>query len=508
MENDVIVSIKLFYSFLYPFAVLFVSGFVLYSSRAYRQTRFFAVAFAVLLVGAIYGGFFGIRELLFGVAKPEPYFPVVDHLLDTLFLVLILYALMRVVWRQHLDSVNLFLLADLVATGLLAFFIGRGYISVWQEGMRFGGYWGDHVFEVYHAVLILFAIYLLVPVGWRSRSTGTVLMGGGFALLFVSHLNHLYNLLTASNQSVLWFLLEHVFSLMFVFMLGVGLVMKGEGGESFLGRFESEVDLVESLKKRIMDLEELHRRLSESESKYRTLVETMNEGVIVIGGKGRINYCNRFFSEFLGFETDEVIGKPVSEFLRSPVDFKPYNTFEVEWKRKGGGSRPSVVSTSLYRAGGTTGILCTISDLTATRYYQMREEWKTILSDVVPILLKSAPVQRRQAVIRQLSTRVEKLVTEKLPEQPESLRQVGETACSIMNEIGGDFTLRETSNGGLEVINTRCPWGENVHHTYCMLTRSIFTRIFSRYARVVVEMEKTLGNRDECCKLVIKNISK
>jgi PAS domain S-box-containing protein len=269
------------------------------------------------------------------------------------------------------------------------------------------------------------------------------------------------------------------------------------------------VNTVVALKQRVNELEELQRRLSESERKYRTLVETMNEGVLVVDGDGKIHYCNSFFSGMLGCDDEEIIGNNVSMLL-DDENLKVYreqlnssHTFELQWKERGGGGRSTLASTAPYNTNNVTGTLLTIADLTTIKYYKSREELKTALSNVLPLLLTETLSQRRDAVIGKLSAEVEKLLFKKFGSEI-SLKKVGEMTCGMMNDIGGEFMIEEIEEG-FEVINTRCPWGEKVHHTYCMLTRSIFTRIFSKYnPTVVVDMEKTLGNMDECCKLIIK----
>ncbi len=514
MKNDIILLIKFLYSLLYPVLVFLVVGVVLYISirRGSRWSGVFASAFTVLLLNALYNSILELRYQFTGIPKPEPYFPLIDHTMETLFLVLIVYALMRVIWKQHISNVNFFLFANLAITLLLAFVIGRSYINTWHEGMLFGNHWGDHVFEVYHAVLILSSIYLLVSVGMKLHSTGTLLIGTGFLLLFISHINHIYNLLTASNENVFWFILEHAFNIVFVLLLGIGLVMRDSKGKSFIERFETEVSTVEKLKQRISDLEELQRRISESEKKYRTLVETMNEGVVVVDSMGKIHYCNSFFSNMIGRSNEEIIGSNISRLLDDAnlkVFKKKLNSshpFELEWYVKEGEKKPTLVSTTPYN-NSISGTLCTIADLTTTKYYKTREELKTVLSSVLPLLFERTSPQIRDVVIRKLSIEVEKLIVKKLGGK-RSLKEIGEIACSMMNEIGGKFTIHEVV-GGYEVVNIRCPWGEKVHYTYCMLTRSIFTRIFSRYNHdVYVQMEKTLGNQDDCCKLIIKSKNK
>ena len=62
-----------------------------------------------------------------------------------------------------------------------------------------------------------------------------------------------------------------------------------------------------------------HRRaekaLHESEERYRTLVETMNEGLVVISENGLLTYVNDQVCQRSGYSRDELIGRPVTGFL-------------------------------------------------------------------------------------------------------------------------------------------------------------------------------------------------
>ncbi|RLA84988.1 MAG: hypothetical protein DRG31_04155 [Deltaproteobacteria bacterium] len=63
--------------------------------------------------------------------------------------------------------------------------------------------------------------------------------------------------------------------------------------------------------------EEVRRRtkeLAESESKYRVLVEDINDGYFVIQ-RGRLVFANRAFCEMHGWSLDEVLGRPWADFV-------------------------------------------------------------------------------------------------------------------------------------------------------------------------------------------------
>jgi len=68
----------------------------------------------------------------------------------------------------------------------------------------------------------------------------------------------------------------------------------------------------------IQDITERKRTeeaLRESEERYRTLVETMNEGLDILDENGVTIYVNDKLCEMLGYSRDEMIGRPVTDFL-------------------------------------------------------------------------------------------------------------------------------------------------------------------------------------------------
>ena len=57
------------------------------------------------------------------------------------------------------------------------------------------------------------------------------------------------------------------------------------------------------------------KALAKSEDRYRNIVETLYEGILVISNEGEILFTNKRFSEMLGYPTEEIIGHFCSEFM-------------------------------------------------------------------------------------------------------------------------------------------------------------------------------------------------
>jgi diguanylate cyclase (GGDEF)-like protein/PAS domain S-box-containing protein len=67
---------------------------------------------------------------------------------------------------------------------------------------------------------------------------------------------------------------------------------------------------------------ESEKRLAESEKKFRTLVETQSEGIILVDPNEKVYFANRAAESILGVGVDELVGKNMS-------DFAPEDQFEI-----------------------------------------------------------------------------------------------------------------------------------------------------------------------------------
>jgi PAS domain S-box-containing protein len=93
----------------------------------------------------------------------------------------------------------------------------------------------------------------------------------------------------------------------------------------------------------------------QEEGKYRTLVDSMNEGLGVQDANGVITFMNRRACEMLGYDLEELIGKPVTmvfdeenhNFLREQMSIRKHGgrqSYEITWLRKDGGKIDTLVT--------------------------------------------------------------------------------------------------------------------------------------------------------------------
>jgi len=66
----------------------------------------------------------------------------------------------------------------------------------------------------------------------------------------------------------------------------------------------------------ITERKRVEEKLRESEEKYRNIVETANEGILIINNEALITYANKKLADMLGYTLQESIGRPVWDFLK------------------------------------------------------------------------------------------------------------------------------------------------------------------------------------------------
>ncbi|HLA64886.1 MAG TPA: PAS domain S-box protein, partial [Rhodothermales bacterium] len=125
------------------------------------------------------------------------------------------------------------------------------------------------------------------------------------------------------------------------------------------------------------------RVLRESEERFRHLAESTPNGLVVTDADGRMTFVNREVERLFGYARGELVGQPV-EALMPEADRRGHERLRAEYaadpsprhletgrevlgRRKDGSTFPIDVGLVPFEAGGGTGVLATIVDLTARR---------------------------------------------------------------------------------------------------------------------------------------------
>lgn len=126
--------------------------------------------------------------------------------------------------------------------------------------------------------------------------------------------------------------------------------------------------------------ERMEKALQESENRYRILVENINEGIVMQDRKGIITYANQKFQDMIGFRKEEVVGKPITDFLGEGLlrEDRSQNSaqkevgkkiWEFSWKRKNGMQVFTILSPKpIYdEKGYYKGSVSVLTDITERR---------------------------------------------------------------------------------------------------------------------------------------------
>lgn len=159
-------------------------------------------------------------------------------------------------------------------------------------------------------------------------------------------------------------------------------------------------------------------------------------------------------------------------------------------------------------------LITRIKSLLKTKYYhdqlvrskeqiEVQNEFKTIMTDIFPLIFQSIPPGKMTEVIGQMSKRVEDVIWAKyVKDIPKEIEETANLTCSVLNKLGGGFSVKEISQKGYVLVNNKCPWGENerVNPALCMMTKAIFARIGVHiYKNITVNLKKTITGKDGCC---------
>ncbi len=117
--------------------------------------------------------------------------------------------------------------------------------------------------------------------------------------------------------------------------------------------------------------------LRESEEKYRTIIETANEGIWTLDASGKTNYVNAHMAQMLGYTEEEMLGRYLFDFMDKDahIEVETYlerlkngskEVHDFKLSRKDGTCLYTIFSTSpIFDARGEyTGVLGMFADIT------------------------------------------------------------------------------------------------------------------------------------------------
>jgi two-component system, cell cycle sensor histidine kinase and response regulator CckA len=127
-----------------------------------------------------------------------------------------------------------------------------------------------------------------------------------------------------------------------------------EGAYDYLRKPLNPLDLLAKLD-RCFEMLQLEREKATAEEHYRLLIDTLNDGLGVQDLDGRFTYVNDKLCEMTGCVRDEMIGRPITDFLdetskkycsetASKIEIEGFKRYELEMLKKDGRSFPVIIS--------------------------------------------------------------------------------------------------------------------------------------------------------------------
>jgi PAS domain S-box-containing protein len=194
------------------------------------------------------------------------------------------------------------------------------------------------------------------------------------AFLHLIHPDDLENVRASIKEAVRE---RRPFDMDFRFMRNDGAVRVMHGRAEITYDLSGRPLLVRGTGQDITDRVKAEKALRESEERYRTLIETMNEGLGMDDENGLLVYANDRLCEMLGYSLDEIIGRPVLSFfdeknqkvLREQVEKRMSGenaSYRLEWVKKDGQKIITLVSPRgiFNSAGKYRGSFAVITDVT------------------------------------------------------------------------------------------------------------------------------------------------
>ena len=155
--------------------------------------------------------------------------------------------------------------------------------------------------------------------------------------------------------------------------------LRSFGGE-IIGVLGTYIDITE--RKRVEE------ELQESEARYKQIVETANEGIMIMDDQFRYTFVNQKLADMLGYRAEEMLGLPVTSFLfeedipdhRAMMEIRASGTgaqYERRHRRKDGSCCWTIVSATSLKdeAGRFAGSFAMLTDITKRK--QAEKDLKT-----------------------------------------------------------------------------------------------------------------------------------
>ena len=285
-----------------------------------------------------------------------------------------------------------------------------------------------------------------------------------------------------------------------------------------LGRLVPAVDRALSEAKEKIEYRKARKALEESELRFRSVVESANDAIILTDGKNDIISWNKSAATIFGYLEEEVLGKSLQYIIpwrdenekkmvysalsdRSGIIGK---TIEADGVRKDHSKIPLEISIATWNTGDQTFYSVIMRDITERKKAEdvlkekARAELNGFIVSALPVFAKGVPSQVRNNLVKNFADRFE---TNIRPRFQEEMKHLGydqkveynsiEDAYKILeiylswlaglfSSFGVQVTKRfHKDNSSIELLN--CPWRCEARGNpiFCFICRTIVIRSFT-----------------------------
>lgn len=212
-----------------------------------------------------------------------PAVPIIDRGLGTLFLILLVYGLVRPLWPDYRQPLRWLLVSHLAFLAGLVAAVAVDYPPDWAAGARFSLHWGARAFELYQTGLLLIAIGAMTTVARASRAAYARLAVLALALWLGGHLAHLAGLAIGSDTPAAWGLALRVADLAALALLVAAMLLPDPARRSLPGRYLADAEaMVSRLQVEVERLSAAKAVLEERQRLARELHDSVSQALFSI----------------------------------------------------------------------------------------------------------------------------------------------------------------------------------------------------------------------------------
>ncbi|CAG1001337.1 Sensor protein FixL [Methanosarcinales archaeon] len=247
------------------------------------------------------------------------------------------------------------------------------------------------------------------------------------------------------------------------------------------------------------------KALEESEMRFRSVVQSANDAIILTDGKNDIIFWNKGATAIFGYLEDEVLGKSIQHIMPWRADGIIGKTIETYGLRKDGSKIPLEISIATWNTGDQQFYSVIMRDITERKKAEdilkekARAELYGFIVSALPVFARGVPSQVRNSLVKNFAGRFE---NNNRPRFQEEMKRLGygqnmESYSSIedtnkildiyLSWLAGLFASFgvevikkfHSANSSLELLN--CPWRCEARGNpiFCFICRTIVMRSFT-----------------------------